>query len=83
MITVIFLGKDNRYLGYKNFQYRFQADLFIDKLEPLMLANIEKALTLRERLQLCPEYFPYSGSVQDIDLIEITNNTGDQNEPRE
>lgn len=73
MVVVIFLGANDEYLGYRPFTYKYQAELFVDKLHPLMIANIEKELSLKERLQLAPEYFPFAGRVQDIDLIELTN----------
>lgn len=71
MVVVIFLGDNDEYLGYRPFTYKYQAEMFVEKLEPLMLANIEKALSLKERLQLAPEYFPFAGRVQDVDLIEL------------
>jgi hypothetical protein len=78
MVVVILLGENDEYLGYKSFLYKYQAELFIDKLHDLMLANIEKTLPLKERLQLAPEYFPFAGRVQDIDLIELTNEQGEK-----
>ncbi len=71
MVVVIFLGANDEYLGYRPFVYKYQAEMFVDKLAPLMLANIEKELSLKERLQLAPEYFPFAGRVQDVDLIEL------------
>lgn len=70
MVVVLYLGVNDEYLGNKQFDYKFQAELYIDKLAPLMQANIEKTLSLKERLQLAPEYFPFAGRVQDVDLIE-------------
>lgn len=79
MVVVLFLGENDEYLGYKPFAYKYQAELFIDKVHPLLLANIEKELSLKERLQLAPEYFPFAGRVQDIELIDL-NDKGDKNE---
>lgn len=78
MVVVIFLGKNDEYLGYRPFDYKYQAELFIEKLQPLMIANIEKELPLRERLALIPEYFPFAGRVEDVDLIEMTNPKGEK-----
>lgn len=77
MVAIILLGANDEYLGYKRFDYAYQADLFIDKLEPLMLANIERKLSLKERLQLAPEYFPFAGAVQNIDVIDLTKKQGE------
>lgn len=71
MVVVIFLGDGDEYLGYRPFIYKHQAEMFVEKLEPLMLANIEKTLSLKERLHLAPEYFPFAGRIQDVDLIEL------------
>lgn len=79
MVVVLFLGERDEYLGYKTFQYRFKADLFVDSIHPLMLANIEKTLPLKERLQLAPGYFPFAGRVQNIELIDL-NEKGESNE---
>lgn len=78
--VVIFLGANDEYLGYRPFAYTYQAELFVDKLAPLMLANIERNLSLKERLQLAPEYFPFAGRVQDVELIELTKN--EQGDPK-
>lgn len=80
MIVVILLGENDEYLGYKEFKYDYQAELFIDKLHPLMIANIEKELPLKERLQLAPEYFPFAGRVQDVDVIKISTMEGKEDE---
>jgi len=71
--VVLFLGPNDEYLGYRPFEFSYQAELFIDKLAPLMLANIEKTLSLKERLQLAPDYFPFAGRVQDVELIELND----------
>jgi hypothetical protein len=76
--VVIFLGPNNEYLGCKAFEYSFKAELFIEKLEPLMLANIEKKMTLRDRLILAPEYFPFAGRLQDVELITLTTEKGEK-----
>lgn len=77
MVVIIFLGEGDEYLGYRPFAYKYQAELFIEKLHDLMIANIEKKLSLRERLTLAPEYFPFAGRVQDIDLIELNPEKGE------
>lgn len=78
MVVVIFLGENDEYLGYRPFKFKYQAELFLDKLQALMIANIEKQLPLKERLQLAPEYFPFAGRVQDVDLIELTEEKKDE-----
>ncbi len=78
MVVVIFLGKNDEYLGYRSFQYKYQAELFVEKLQPLMIANIERELPLKERLQLIPEYFPFAGRLEDVDLIELTEEKGEK-----
>ena len=80
MVVVLYLGANDEYLGYRPFKFKFQAELFVDKLAPLMLANIEKTMSLKERLQLAPEYFPFAGRLQDIDLIELTTDQGEKSE---
>ena len=79
MILIIFLGKNDEYLGYKKFALQYKADLFIDKLEPLMLANIERKLPLKERLQLAPEYFLFAGLCTCIDVIDLNENKENDN----
>lgn len=81
MVVVILLGEGDEYLGYKQFKYAYQAELFIGKIHNLMIANIEKKLTLKERLELAPEYFPYAGRVQDVELIELSNMEGKDERP--
>ena len=39
-----------------------------------MIANIERKLPLKERLSLIPDYpdyFPFAGRVQDVELINL------------
>lgn len=80
MVVVLFLGENDEYLGYRPFTHLYKAELFIDKLQPLMLANIEKELSLKERLQLIPEYFPFAGRVQDVELIDLKEKGDQDNE---
>lgn len=77
MFVVLLLGENDEYLGYKSFQYLHQAELFIGHIEDLMIANIEKELPLKERLQLISEYFPFAGRVQNVELINL-NEKGEQ-----
>lgn len=78
MVVVLFLGPNDEYLGYKPFEFLHQAELFIEKIHPLLIANIEKELPLKERLALAPHYFPFAGRVQDIELINLKE--GEENE---
>jgi hypothetical protein len=77
MIIMVLLGKNDEYLGYKKFEFKHQAELYIDKLQPIMLANIEGELSLKERIQLAPDYFPFIGRLEDVDLIEVNQKQGD------
>jgi hypothetical protein len=72
MVIMLLLGENDEYLGYKTFAYKYQAELAIEKLQPVMIANIEKVLSLKERIQLVPEYFPFVGRLQNVELIELT-----------
>ncbi|HBI01435.1 MAG TPA: hypothetical protein DDY18_07405 [Flavobacterium sp.] len=80
MVVVLLLGENDEYLGYKEFKYSHQAELFIGQLHNLMLANIEKTLPLKERLQLAPEYFPFAGRLQNVELIQLSKTEGENNE---
>ena len=71
---LILLGINNKYLGYKNFQSKIELDAFVEvELENLMLANIEKDLSLRDRLNLLKEYIPFAGSIVDFRIINVEN----------
>lgn len=73
MKILLLLGQNGKYLTYKKFDTDFELDEFIEKIGPLMMANIDKALPLRERLKLLPsdvEYFIYAGAVIDFKVIE-------------
>lgn len=71
MLVVLLLGKDNKYLYNKTFKTLESAEEFVESIENLMLANIEKSRSLRERLdKYCPEYFPFSGAVQGVEIID-------------
>lgn len=80
MVVVILLGESDEYLGYKEFRYSHQAELFVGKLHDLMIANIEKTLSLKERIQLAPEYFPFVGRLQNVEIIQLSNMEGETNE---
>ena len=72
MTIVLLLGKDRKYLAYKEFNDSMEADMFIESIEDLMYANACNDFSLRERLeQHCPEYFTYAGAVQDYEIIEV------------
>jgi hypothetical protein len=71
-IVVLLLGEGDVYLWNKQFDSLEQADAFSESLHHLMLANINRDLTLKERLKLAPEYFPWAGLVQGVEYIEIT-----------
>lgn len=71
MIVVLLLGKNNEYLWNKLFKTLEDAEEFIESIENLMLANVKRILSLRERLdRYCPEYFPYAGAVQEFKIID-------------
>lgn len=68
---LILLGPDDEYLGYKSFLIESDMNKFLDELEPLMIANIENKISLKDRLKLLSKYFPFAGRVQDIEVIEL------------
>lgn len=69
--VIILLGKKERYLGFKQFEYIEDADAFVGSIEDLMLANIKGELPLKERIKLAPRYFPFAGRVESCEFIEI------------
>jgi hypothetical protein len=74
MKILILLGNDRKYLGYKLFYTEKSLDLFIDKIHPLMMANILGELPLKQRLEIVKDdYFPYAGLVFDFEIIESTD----------
>lgn len=73
MSILILLGKDDQYLDYKIFKSDQDMDIFLQKIHPLIMANIENKLSLKERLTLLPpdvDYFPLAGAVHNVDFIE-------------
>jgi len=71
MKILILLGENDKYLGYKKFENDEELDKFIDKLESLIIANIEGKLSLKQRLKLIDNYFPFAGKVQDFNWIDL------------
>lgn len=71
MKILLLLGKNDEYLTYLVFRSHDLLNRYIEKLEPLMIANIEKELPLKERLKLIDEYFPFAGKVEDFEVIDL------------
>lgn len=70
MVVILLLGKDDKYMSHKLFKTIEEAEDFIESIENLMLANIEKVLSLKERLdRYCPKYFLFAGAIQDFEII--------------
>jgi hypothetical protein len=71
MKILILLGDNNKYLTYKTFTSDKDLDLFIDKIHPLMMANIHGVLPLKKRLEIVrDDYFPQAGAVFDFVVID-------------
>jgi hypothetical protein len=79
MTVLLLLGENDKYLGYKSFTYKYQAELFVDSIQDLMISNIEKVTPLKERLKLSPSYFPYAGLVQETVLIDLNEKGEEEN----
>jgi hypothetical protein len=74
MKILILLGDNRKYLGYKLFSTENNLDIFIDKIHPLMMANILGELPLKQRLEIVKDdYFPYAGLVFDFEVIESSD----------
>lgn len=73
MIVVILLGKNDKYLGNKLFETYMEAELFVESIQDLMIANIEGVHSLKVRLARCSDYFPFAGAVQNICIVDARN----------
>jgi hypothetical protein len=72
MKILILLGEHNKYLDYMIFNSEQELDLFIDKIHPLIMANIHRAEPLKKRLEIVKDnYFPYAGAVVDFEVIDL------------
>lgn len=69
MTIVIWLGPENKYLGYKKFNNFCEAEEYLDSMSSVIIANIESNLSLKERQKLAPEYFPFIGKIHDFEVI--------------
>jgi hypothetical protein len=71
MKILILLGENDKYLTYKTFTTDQSLDLFIDKIHPLIMANIDDAISLKKRLEIVKDdYFPYAGAIFDFRVID-------------
>lgn len=70
MTIVILLGPNDEYLGYKKFKNYNKASNWLKNHQELMIANIERELSLKDRIKLAPEYFPFIGRFEDFEIIE-------------
>ena len=68
---VLLLADNDKYITYKTFRTEADVDLFLDEIEPLILSNIDKKLTLKERLKLAPYYFACAGKITDFEVIDL------------
>lgn len=73
LYVVIHTGSKEEYLGCVGFSSENEAKCYIDDHHNLMIANIEREFTLKERLKLAPNYFPYAGLVQSMKLEVISS----------
>jgi hypothetical protein len=72
MKILILLGNNREYLTYKIFSTNRELDLFIHKIHPLIIANINGVLPLKTRLEIVKDdYFHLAGSVHDIEVIDL------------
>lgn len=70
---LLLLGKNEKYLDYKRFSSEEELHSFLEKIEPLVMANIDGELSLKERLALIPSeigYFAFAGAVQGFEFID-------------
>jgi len=81
MTIVLLLGEDDEYLDFRVFKTEEAADKFWEDHMPLIMANTERKLPLKERLKLAPEYFAFAGKfcnfevITNEDINEALNNT--------
>ena len=74
MKVVLLLGDNDEYLSYKKFTSDIEVDEFLEAIEPLIMANINRQMTLRERLKLLPKgvgYFVYAGKVTGFEVLDL------------
>jgi len=71
MFLLILLGLNREYLSCARFINEEDMDDFLQSIEKLIHANIERELSLRERLKLAPSYFLYAGRVVDFEVVEF------------
>jgi hypothetical protein len=72
MKMLILLGDYRKYLTYKIFKTEQEMDLFIDKIHPLMMANIHRTEPLQKRLEIVKDdYFIYAGAVIDFEVVDL------------
>lgn len=72
MKILLLLGDNRKYLTHKIFKTEQEMDLFIDKIDPLIMANIDKIESLQKRLDIVKDdYFIYAGAVTELEIIDI------------
>jgi len=70
--VLVLLGNYRRYLACKVFQTDEELDAFIDKIVPLMMANVHATEPLKKRLEIVKDdYFVYAGAVTDFEVVEL------------
>jgi hypothetical protein len=72
MKILILLDNHCKYLTYKIFKTEQEMDLFIDKIHPLMMANINRTEPLQKKLEVVKDdYFIYASSIADYEVINL------------
>lgn len=71
MKILLLLGPNDEYLDYKIFETEDEVDQWVDDHMDLVLANIEGDKPLKQRLKLCPEYFPFAGRLRGWEIIDL------------
>lgn len=76
--VLLLLGKNDEYLTYKAFHDDVSLDKYLEDIMPMIMLNIKESMPLRKRLLLLPkdeqgnpQYFPYAGAVQGIEVINL------------
>lgn len=71
MYVLLLLGAGDEFLTHKLFTKEQDLDKYLESIEKLMAANVERKLPLRERLKLSPHYFAFAGAVVNFEVIEL------------
>ena len=73
MYALVALGKNDTFLGVlKTAEDANALELMVEELEPLVLANIEGELPLRERMMLAPFWFSGIGAMWGFEIVDLS-----------